>query len=176
MFIKKITIQNFRLFPNDKIFEIDNLNTPDNQNEGSGINLFVGENSCGKTTLLDAFVLPLLLYKAESFCLNDFNDPENKTCINIFSKNEFNFDGTMPNAKYKAKGFSFEAGIRAREIKTYLSSIVVSDQKYIKADNQEKPKDGSPDLRTSVNNPFKSSRFSENDILFLDLIYIHQLL
>lgn len=168
MFIKKITIQNFRLFSNDEIFEIDNLNTPDNQNEGSGINLFVGENSCGKTTLLDAFVLPLLSYKAENFSLSDFNDPKNKTCINIFSENEFDFDGTMPNKKYKAKGFSFEAGIRARETKTYLSSIVVSDQKYIKADNQEKPKDGSPDLRTSVNNPFKGSRFNENDILFLD--------
>lgn len=168
MFIKKLTIQNFRLFSNDEVFEIDNLNTPDNKNEGSGINLFVGENSCGKTTLLDAFVLPLLSYKAEGFSLSDFNNPQNKTFINIFSENEFDFDGTMPNAKYKAKGFSFEAGIRSRETKTYLSSIVVSDQKYIKADNQEKPKDGSPDLRTSVNNPFKGSRFNENDILFLD--------
>lgn len=168
MFIKKITIQNFRLFSNDKIFEIDSLNTPDNTNEGSGINLFVGENSCGKTTLLDAFALPLLSYKAEGFCLNNFNDPENKAFIKIFSENEFDFAGTMPNAKYKAQGFSFEAGIRAREAKTYLSSIVVSDQKYIKADGQTKPKDWSPDLRTSVNNPFKGSRFNENDILFLD--------
>ena len=165
MFIKNIKIQNFRLFSNDKIFEINNLNTPDNQNEGSGINLFVGENGCGKTTLLDAFVLPLLSYKAESFGLSDFNDPKNKTFIDIFSKNDFYFDGTInPNTKHKAKGFSFEAGIRTRETKTYLSSIVVSDQKYIKADNQEKPKD----LRTSVNNPFKGSRFNENDILFLD--------
>jgi len=28
MFIKKITIKNFRLFPSDKDFEIDNINTP----------------------------------------------------------------------------------------------------------------------------------------------------
>lgn len=168
MFIKKIKIQNFRLFSVEKVFEIDNLNIPDSQNEGSGVNLFVGENSYGKTTLLDAFSLPLLSYKAESYSLNDFNDPNEKTLIEIFSKNDFDFDGTMPNAKYKAKGFSFEAGIRVRETKTYLSSIVVSDQKYIKADNHDKPKDGSPDLRTSVNNPFKGSRFNENDILFLD--------
>jgi len=71
MFIKKITIQNFRLFKDDEVFEIDNLNIPDNT-EGSGLNLFVGENGCGKTSLLDAFALPLLSYKAEGFSSNDF--------------------------------------------------------------------------------------------------------
>ncbi|MFH1745157.1 MAG: AAA family ATPase [bacterium] len=167
MFIKKITIKNFRLFPSEKDFEIDNLNIPDN-NEGSGLNLFVGENGCGKTSLLEAFALPLLPYKANGFSLSDFFDPNEKTNIQIFSRQDFDFDGTMPNAKYKGKGFSFEAGIRARDNKSYLSSIVVSDQKYLKADNQDKPKDNSPDLRVSVNNPFKSSRFNENDILFLD--------
>ncbi len=167
MFIKKITIKNFRLFPSDKDFEIDNLNIPDN-NEGSGLNLFVGENGCGKTSLLEAFALPLLSYKADGFSLSDFFDPNKKTNIQIFSEQNFDFDGTMPNAKYKGKGFSFEAGIRARDNKSYLSSIVVSDQKYLKADNQGKPKDNSPDLRVSVNNPFKGSRFNENDILFLD--------
>lgn len=167
MFIKKITIQNFRLFKNEETFEIDNLNIPDN-NEGSGLNLFVGENGCGKTSLLEAFAMPLLSYKADSFSLSDFFNPNEKTNIQIFSKQDFDFDGTMPNAKYKGKGFSFEAGIRARDNKSYLSSIVVSDQKYLKADNQDKPKDNSPDLRVSVNNPFKGSRFSENDILFLD--------
>ena len=48
MFIKKITIKNFRLFPSDKDFEIDNINTPDGTNEGSGLNVFVGENGSGK--------------------------------------------------------------------------------------------------------------------------------
>lgn len=168
MFIKKITIQNFRLFSNDKEFEIDNLNTPDNQNEGSGINLFVGENGCGKSTLLEAFVLPLLSYKAESFSLTDFNCPENKCFVNIFSNSDFNYKATIGSTTYKAQGFSFEAGIRAREIKSYLSSIVVNDQKYIRADGEEKPEDGKPDLRVSVNNPWSGSRFNENDILFLD--------
>ncbi|MBU4339271.1 ATP-binding protein [Patescibacteria group bacterium] len=167
MFIKKITIENFRLFKSEETFEIDNLNIPDNNN-GSGLNLFVGENGCGKTSLLEAFALPLLSYKADGFSLSDFFDPREKTNIQIFSKQDFDFDGTMPNAKYKGKGFSFEAGIRVRDNKSYLSSIVVSDQKYLKADNQGKPKDNSPDLRVSVNNPFKGSRFNENDILFLD--------
>ncbi|MDP2930449.1 MAG: hypothetical protein Q8N56_02450 [bacterium] len=41
MFIKKITIKNFRLFPPEKDFEIDNINTPDGINEGSGLNKVV---------------------------------------------------------------------------------------------------------------------------------------
>jgi len=167
MFIKKITIQNFRLFKDDEVFEIDNLNIPDNT-EGSGLNLFVGENGCGKTSLLDAFALPLLSYKAEGFSLNDFFNPNKKTNIKIFSKENFEYKATIGNTKYKAQGFEFEAGIRSREIKTYLSSIVVHDQKFIKAVGESKPKDNAPDLRVNVNNPWSGSRFNENDILFLD--------
>lgn len=168
MFIKKITIQNFRLFSTERIFEIDNLNIPDSQNEGSGVNLFIGENGCGKTSLLEAFSLPLLSYKAESFSLGDFFDPNQKTNIHIIADKNFEFSGTMPKVKYKGKGFAFEAGLRSREVKSYLSSIVVSDQKYIRADAETKPEDGKPDLRVSVNNPWSGSRFNENDILFLD--------
>jgi AAA15 family ATPase/GTPase len=167
MFIKKITIKNFRLFPSDKDFEIDNINTPDGTNEGSGLNVFVGENGSGKTALLDAFALPILEYKTEKFGVDSFNDPNKKVEVNIYSKEEFEVDGTMPKGSFKAKGFSFEAGVRSKESKTYLSSIVVNDQKFIRVD-PAKPKDNSPDLRLSVNNPFKGKRFSENDVLFLD--------
>lgn len=167
MLISKITIKNFRLFPSDKDFVIDNINIPDGVNEGSGLNVFVGENGSGKTALLDAFALPILEYKAENFSIDNFNDINNKVEISIYSNDEFDVDGTMPNGSFKAKGFSFEAGIRARGSKAYLSSIVVNDQKFIKV-NPLKPKDGSPDLRVNVNNPFKGKRFSENDILFLD--------
>jgi len=167
MFIKKITIKNFRLFPSDKDFEIDNINTPDGTNEGSGLNVFVGENGSGKTALLDAFALPILEYKTENFGVDNFNDTSKKIEINIYSKEEFEVDGTMPKGSFKANGFSFEAGVRSKESKTYLSSIVVNDQKFIRVD-PSKPKDNSPDLRVNVNNPFKGKRFSENDVLFLD--------
>jgi len=75
MFIKKVTIQNFRLFKSEELFEIDNLNIPDGTIEGSGLSLFVGENGCGKTSLLEALGLPLLSYKSDGFSLCDFFDP-----------------------------------------------------------------------------------------------------
>lgn len=168
MFIKKVTIQNFRLFKSEELFEIDNLNIPDGTTEGSGLSLFVGENGCGKTSLLEALGLPLLSYKSDGFSLCDFFDPNEKTNIQVFAEKNFEFSGTMPKVKYKGKGFSFEAGVRSREVKSYLSSIVVNDQKYIRADGETKPEEGKPDLRVSVNNPWSGSRFNENDILFLD--------
>lgn len=167
MFIKKITIKNFRLFSSDQEFGVDSINTPDGASEGSGLNVFVGENGCGKTALLDALALSILEYKAENFSIDNFNDPEKKVEINIYSDGDFNVDGTMPKGSFKAKGFAFEAGVRSRGTKAYLSSIIVNDQKFIKVD-PSKPADNSPDLRVNVNNPFKGKRFSENDVLFLD--------
>lgn len=167
MFIKKIIVRNFRLFPSKSSFEVDNINTPDGVSEGSGLNVFVGENGSGKTTLLDAFALPILEYKTENLSISDFNDPTEKIEVSIYSKDDFEVSGTMPKGSFKSNGFTFEAGIRSRENKAYLSSLVVSDQKFIKVD-PSKPADNSPDLRVNVNNPFKGKRFSENDILFLD--------
>jgi AAA15 family ATPase/GTPase len=168
MFIKKVTIKNFRLFTTDKQFVVDELNIPDSVNEGSGLTIFVGENGCGKTALLDGFALPLLSYKAEHFSLQDFNDPNNKSNIEIFSNQNFEVAGTMPKGSFQSQGFSFEASVRTRGNRTYLSSIVVNDQKFIRANGATKPLDNSPDLRVNVNNPFKGQRFNENDILFLD--------
>ena len=128
-----------------------------------------------KTSILDAVALPLLFYKADAFSLSDFNNPITKTFIKVLSEKNFSVDITMPKGTFKSKGFSFEAGLRTRENKAYLSSMVVHDQKFIKADGHDKPKDGTPDLRVSVNNPFKGNRFNENDIIFLDKSRIYQI-
>ena len=123
MFIKTIHIKNFRLFPATGNFDVE-LNVPDNKNNGSGLTVFVGENGCGKTALLEAIALPLVSYKADGFSLQDFNDPANSTEIKALSEKVFSFDGTMPNAKYQAKGFLFKANVRSRESHAYLSSEV----------------------------------------------------
>lgn len=168
MNIKKISIKNFRLFNNTCEFIINNLNVPNGSDLGSGLNIFVGENGCGKTSLLDAVTLPILNYKAESITLDDFNSKDNDIHIKIFSDNDFNYDGTMPRSIHRGQGFEFEAKFRTREAHAYLSSLVVSDQRFIRADGETRPEDGKPDLRLKVDNPWKGSRFSENDIIYLD--------
>ena len=56
---------------------------------------FVGENGAGKTTLLDAISLPLLEYKSDGFSLDDMNDPQQQTTINVLSNSAFSVKGTM---------------------------------------------------------------------------------
>lgn len=173
MFVSGVTIKNFRLFSADEPFTIEGFNIPDGVNQGAGINIFVGENGCGKTTVLDAISLPLLEYKSDSFSVDDIYDPQEPVLISVMSDKEFSVRGTMPNSFFNAKGFTFKANIRARNAQNYLSSIIVSDQLFIPSD-PNKPTAGSPDLRVGVNNPFSGKRFSENDIIFLDKNRCHQ--
>ncbi len=168
MFIKSIQIKNYKLFSPDEYFDINDLNIPDGQNSGSGLNICVGENGCGKSTLLDAFAMPYISYKTDSFSISDINNPDEKVEINIFTNQVYDYKGTMPNSNLKGKGFAFKGGIRNRGNKEFLSSIVVTDQQYIRADGETKPKDNTPDLRLSVNNPWSGSRFNEIEYLILD--------
>jgi len=168
MFIKGLFIKNFRLFDNSGFFEIKDLKIPDGENNGSGLNVFVGENGLGKSTILDALALPLLDYKASTFTIHDLNQPEEKCEICLQSENEFVVRRTTPKGDFNAKGFSFTAGLRSKGNKSYLSSLVVTDQKFISGENEKPIADYSPDLRLSVNNPFSGKRFNENDILYLD--------
>lgn len=168
MFIKSIQIKNYKLFTPDEFFEISDLNIPDGQNNGSGLTIFVGENGCGKSTLLDAFAMPYISYKTDSFSIADINNPNEKVEINILTNEVYSYKGTMPNSNLKGKGFAFKGGIRNRGNKDFLSSIVVTDQQYIRADGETKPKDNTPDLRLSVNNPWSGSRFNDIEYLILD--------
>lgn len=168
MFIKSIQIKNYKLFSPNEYFEINDLNIPDGVNNGSGLTIFVGENGCGKSTLLDAFAMPYVSYKTDSFSISDINNPNEKVEINIFTNQVYDYKGTMPNSNLKGKGFAFKGGIRSRGNKEFLSSIVVTDQQYIRADGETKPKDNTPDLRLSVNNPWSGSRFNEIEYLILD--------
>ena len=114
MFISKVQIKNYRLFKKEDNFNIKNFNIPDNQNLGSGLTVIVGENGCGKTSVLEAIALTLLEYKTDSFNINDMNDPNNETEITIDANNSFKVKGIFPNTEFEAKGFKFIGKTRER--------------------------------------------------------------
>lgn len=166
--IKSIGIKNYRLFPADRLFEINDFNIPDGSKQGSGLSIFVGENGCGKSALLDALALPYVSFKADSFSINDLHDPNNICEIKILMEEDFIYKATVPKVDYKGKGFSFKGGLRKQGSRQFLPSTTVTEQKFIKADGETKPKDDSPDLRLSVNNPWAGPRFNKLEYLILD--------
>lgn len=166
MFIKKIAIQNFRIFSNDAVFTVDGLNVPDGQNEGSGLTVFVGENGCGKTSLLEAVSMPLLPFKAESFLLKDLNDVGNKTIVEITSSSEFEVKKVVKGS-FRSKGFMFEGGMRARGSSSHLDSLTTTYRYYIRADG-ESVDERSTDLRVDVDNPWSGPRFNDFVVRYID--------
>ncbi|WP_279486947.1 AAA family ATPase [Aeromonas veronii] len=53
MFIESVKIENFKGFHGDN--NILQLKIPDGVTEGSGLNIFVGENNSGKSTVFEIF-------------------------------------------------------------------------------------------------------------------------
>lgn len=168
MYISKVSIKNYRIFKNDKEYEINDINIPNLINNGSGITVVAGENGCGKTTILDAIASSILEYKADLFDIKDINNINEKTEIKVYADIPFKVLGTFPNTEYEFNGISFIGGIRGRGNKSFLQSMVVHDQIFLKVNPDDKPKEGSPDLRLSVNNPFSGKRFNDTDVVYLD--------
>lgn len=171
MFISNLIVKNYKLF-NDE-FKIINFNVPDNINDGTGLTTIVGENGCGKTTILDAIACSLLEYKAEGFDISDMNDSNKETEITIETKDTFNVKSVFPNSSFDAKGFKFIGKTREKSNQNKLLSLIMTDQLYISTDD-EKPKPGSPDLRMKVTNSFGTKRINELDVLYLDKNRLYQ--
>lgn len=164
IFIKKLTIQNYKCFENEPI----NLSVPDG-NRGSGLNIFIGENGNGKTSILEAInYLTLNSFSAENkLSINDFLDFKKEIVIEGETE-EFSCGSSIDFYKdwhFKAKGVSFKAKSRdAKERGSLLSSpfqinnYFISDDNYIKQDgSQGKEIDGRDKI-------FSKSRINDEEL------------
>lgn len=166
MFIQKVIVKNLRLFKDGFTLDETNIAVPNGINEGSGLTIIVGENGVGKSTILDAISYSLISYKADSLSLNDFSDIKNEIDVTIESDEEFTVKRTM-SGQFQANGFSFVAKVRSQNSTKYPVGTIVTDT-FFTPSVEGTVKDGSPDLRVAVNNPFAGPRFSDNDYVFID--------
>ena len=54
-FIKNVKIKNYKCFENLNNKKGITFSVPENNKRGSGLNIFIGENNTGKTTLMSIF-------------------------------------------------------------------------------------------------------------------------
>jgi AAA15 family ATPase/GTPase len=157
MKIKNLNIKNYRIFEN---FTLDNLAIPDNKNEGSGLNIILGENGLGKTSILDAIALGLNTYKTEYFSWHDLKKEDKKVCIILNANDKFNVKGLYPNSSFNANALKFIGYLRKQSISSN-NKIIVKDNLYISSEKKWKP-----DLRASLTNIYGGSRHKQScDIL-----------
>ena len=112
MFVNNITIRNFRCFPE---LQLDGLNVP-NGTPASGLNLLVGENSNGKTTLLEAInLITQSSYTVGNILdVGDFTDMSAKLEVEYTSGAAFRckMPETYRGCYYDANGIIFSAKVR----------------------------------------------------------------
>lgn len=166
MFIKEVSVKNFRLFKDDFVLGESHIAVPNGRNLGSGLTVIVGENGVGKSSILDAISFPLISYRAETIQLSDFTDIQSPIEVLLEADSNFTVKKTM-SGDFKATGFRFVAKLREQNSTRYAVGTSVSEAYFVPV-NATSFRQNSPDLRVAVDNPFAGSRFTENDYLFID--------
>jgi energy-coupling factor transporter ATP-binding protein EcfA2 len=113
MFVSSIHIKNFRCFPE---LHLDQFNVPYGTTPASGLNLLIGENGNGKTTLLEAInLLTQSSYTVGNILgVGDFTDMGDKLEIEYTSGTSFRckMPETYRGCYYDADGLTFAAKLR----------------------------------------------------------------
>lgn len=147
MFIQKLTIKNFKCFAEDS--EAIEFNVPDGKTEGSGLNIFVGENGTGKTATLEA-----INYLTEShFTIQnklkifDFYKDTSKITVEAIFNQNFNYK--MPQIYrgqfFACNGLYFSASQRDKKSPGKLlspslsvsTSVLNVDQNYKNSEGKQ---------------------------------------
>lgn len=162
MLLKSLDIKNFRCFEDEQI----SFSTPDGINEGSGLNILIGENGNGKTSVLEAicYLTQSRLKTKNTITVKDFSDIKSKVQING-ETNEFEVDKVYGSGQFKCNGFAFEAKVRERTTSNNLLDPLVFD-------NKVRPSDSSVlkdyELRLDVSKPWGTSRLPQFNIVLFD--------
>lgn len=142
MFIKKLHIQNFKCFATKSIH---NLAIPNGQ-KGSGLNILIGENGNGKTTLLEAInYLTLNSFSVENkLSINDFSNYKEEIKI-VADIDEFRCKSSIAfynSYHFIANGIEFFAKSRKRKERNKLLSSAFETHSYFKIKSKYKDSEG----------------------------------
>jgi len=138
VFIKRIEISNYRCFENEGI----DFSVPDGITPGSGLNVLIGENGNGKTTILEAInYLTQSSYASENkLKINDFRDHNKEINIKAYT-DDYRCKMSLPYRGYfECDGFEFKAKSRDRKSAGKLLSSPFQINSYFlnKFDNYRK--------------------------------------
>ncbi len=143
IYIKEVKIENFKCFAEQSI----GFSTPDGSTPGSGLNVLIGENGNGKTTILEAlnFTNQSSFASENKLSVNDFYDSGKPIAINTLT-NDFVCKMTAPymGCTFESEGFAFKAKNRDRKSsgKLLSSPFSINTNFRTKKDTYNK-KDGS---------------------------------
>ncbi|HET8575033.1 MAG TPA: ATP-binding protein, partial [Candidatus Paceibacterota bacterium] len=159
--ISRVEIENFRIFKEK--FLLENLGIPDGSTPGSGMTVLLGENGCGKTSILDAIAVALNRNYAENFSFEDLRNKEKITSIHVESNEKFPVQMATQGSTFNATGFYFEGKFREVDTSLRLSKLITKKRSY-------KPVKGIAEevnLKIDVLNDHGVERHSDFNILYL---------
>lgn len=152
MFIRELEIKNYRGFDD---FSLKNIAVPDNTNLGSGLNVILGENGCGKTSILDAIALALGSYKVDSFSFHDLHKADSRATITAKADADFTAK-KLYSGNFQANGLCFKGYLRERSGGS-LDRMVVTQSLLLSDEIEE----GKPDLRADLKGTFGEARYNQ---------------
>ena len=152
MFIRELEIKNYRGFDD---FSLKNIAVPDNTNSGSGLNVILGENGCGKTSILDAIALALGSYKVDSFSFHDLHKADSGATITAKADTDFTAK-KLYSGDFQANGLCFKGYLRERSGGS-LDRMVVTQSLLLSDEIEE----GKPDLRADLKGTYGEARYNQ---------------
>lgn len=152
MFIRELEIKNYRSFDD---FSLKNIAVPDNTNLGSGLNVILGENGCGKTSILDAIALALGSYKVDSFSFHDLHKADSRATITAKADTDFTAK-KLYSGDFQANGLCFKGYLREKSGGS-LDRMVVTQSLLLSDEIEE----GKPDLRADLKGTYGEARYNQ---------------